>query len=295
MHIGIDTSCYTTSVAAVCKGKILFDKKIMLSVKEGKRGLRQSDAVFLHTRNLSEIMGGCNTGSGVSVSVAARPRNVSGSYMPVFLAGICAAKTLQSALGCKYNEFSHQQGHIMAGLYSAGALHWVGSPFLAFHISGGTTEMLLVKGENLVDIEIVGKTLDISAGQLIDRVGVNLGLAFPCGKELELLAENATEEISLPVSVSGMDINFSGAEFKAMRLSARQADVADAVLQCVARSVKTVIENAKETYNLNRVIMVGGVAANKQLRRYIGDEAVFASPKLSCDNAVGIALLGEMN
>lgn len=180
----------------------------------------------------------------------------------------------------------------MAGLYGAQALDWAGSPFLALHISGGTTELLLVEGKGLDNIKIVGKTLDISAGQLIDRVGVMLGLDFPCGKELEALAQNKTDDITLPVSVNGTDINFSGAETKAMRLSGKPENIAAAVLECVAKSVKTVVENAKNAFNIDRVLIVGGVASNRQVREHIGDGAVFAAPRLCSDNAVGIALLG---
>ncbi|NLB81725.1 MAG: hypothetical protein GX800_09000, partial [Clostridiaceae bacterium] len=203
MYIGIDTSCYTTSVATVDDSGIVLDERIMLYVEKGGKGLRQSDAVFLHVRNLPIIMDKCKLSGAKGISVAAYPRNVEHSYMPVFLPGVCAAKTLQSVLQCKYSEFSHQQGHIMAGLYSADVMHWIGKPFLALHISGGTTEMLLVKGDKLEDITIVGKTLDISAGQLIDRVGVKLGLRFPCGKELEQLAQNKEKAITLPISVKG--------------------------------------------------------------------------------------------
>jgi N6-L-threonylcarbamoyladenine synthase len=295
MHIGIDTSCYTTSVSVVDKNDILLDKRIMLKVEKGKRGLRQSDAVFLHARNLSDILSGIDLSEGTSVSVAARPRNIECSYMPVFLSGVCVAKALRSALNCRYNEFSHQQGHIMAGLYSAQALNWEGLPFLALHISGGTTEMLLVSGKGLDNIKIVGKTLDISAGQLIDRVGVMLGLDFPCGKGLEALAQNKTDTITLPVSVNGTDINFSGAETKAMRLCTKSENIAAAVLECVAKSIKAVIENAKNTFNIDRVLVVGGVASNKQVREYIGEDAIFASPRLCSDNAVGIALLGGIS
>jgi N6-L-threonylcarbamoyladenine synthase len=292
MQIGFDTSCYTTSIAAVSEQGIILDKRIMLDVEEGKRGLRQSEAVFLHMRNLSEMLGEIDLSKGTSVSVSARPRNVRGSYMPVFTAGVCAAKAVSSALGCRLNEFSHQQGHIMAGLLSANLIEWRHEPFLAFHISGGTTEMLLVEGKNFENIKIIGKTLDIPAGQLIDRVGVKLGLKFPCGKELEKLAENKTDIITLPVSVNGTEINFSGAETQAMRLDATAENIAAAVLDCVARTVLKVIENAQNMYNIQRVLVVGGVAANKQIREHVKNAAIFASPGLSGDNAVGIACLG---
>ncbi len=288
MHIGIDTSCYTTSVAAVSGSKIVFDKRIMLDVPDGARGLRQSDAVFLHTRNLAEIFSQIDVSQCTAVGVSSKPRDVEGSYMPVFLPGVAAARAVSSARGCPLYEFSHQQGHIMAGLYSANVPHWRDVPFLSLHISGGTTELLYT---DCGQTRIVGKTLDIAAGQLIDRVGVALGLGFPCGKALEALADGKTEDIRLPVSVKGCDVNFSGAETKAQSQSTSPENLAAAVLGCVAESLYRMIGNAVNRFGTDRVLIVGGVAANKQIRQRIGGMAVFASPELSTDNAVGTALL----
>ncbi|OQB15955.1 MAG: tRNA N6-adenosine threonylcarbamoyltransferase [Firmicutes bacterium ADurb.Bin193] len=289
MYLGIDTSCYTTSVALAEHGKILYDGRIMLEVPKGRRGLRQSDAVFLHNRNLSMLLEGLNLSRVKCVSVASRPRDVEGSYMPVFLAGVCAAKAVRAALGCEYHEFSHQRGHIKAGIFGTEAESWDKAPFIAVHISGGTTEILCINGD---DIKIIGRTLDISAGQLIDRVGVFLGLEFPCGKSLEELALKKTKDIDLPVTVNGANINFSGAETKALRISEKPENIAAAVLECIAKSVKKAVESAKSSCSTERVVMVGGVASNRQIRDYMGNTAVFGNPRLCSDNAVGIALLG---
>lgn len=293
MHIGIDTSCYTTSVAAVLDNEVVFDERIMLEVPKGRKGLRQSEAVFLHTRNLAGLFDKAILENVQSVSVSSRPRNVEGSYMPVFMSGLSAGKVAAAVLRCKYNEFSHQQGHIMSGLYSADALKWRRKPFLVMHISGGTTELLLVDDEK---IDIVGKTLDISAGQLIDRVGVHLGMDFPCGIHMQDIAQNRTKEISLPVSVKGLDINFSGAETHAIKMKESYANIAGAVLDCIGKSLLQVIQNAQEKFDIQKVLMVGGVAANLQIRELITKEVMgvkFASPELSSDNSVGIALLGS--
>lgn len=293
MHIGIDTSCYTTSVAAVSDGKIVFDERVMLKVPKGSRGLRQSDAVFMHTRNLADIFEKVSLENVKSVSVSSKPRNVEGSYMPVFMSGVSAGKVAAAALGCKYSEFSHQQGHIMAGLYSADCLNWRRKPYLAMHISGGTTELLLVYGDK---IDIVGKTLDISAGQLIDRVGVHLGMEFPCGMYMQEAAKKRTKDISLPVSVKGLDINFSGAETQAMKMSESLENIASALLGCIGESLAKVLQNAQRKFDVENVLMVGGVAANLQIRKLLSKKVKgisFASEKLSSDNAVGIALLGS--
>jgi N6-L-threonylcarbamoyladenine synthase len=269
---------------------VVFDKRILLDVPRGARGLRQSDAVFQHTRNLASLFDEADLANAVCVSVSSKPRDAAASYMPVFTAGVGAAKAVRAAAGCRYYEFSHQQGHIAAGLYGADKQVWQNAPFLVLHLSGGTTELLRTDGNGTA---VVGKTLDIPAGQLIDRTGVMLGLEFPCGKRLEELAARKTEDLRFPVSVNGTEVNFSGAEAKAAQSRETPENIAAAVLRCVAETVKKMIDNARNAYDLENVLIVGGVAANRQLRAYIGGAAVFAPPRLAADNAVGTALLGQ--
>ena len=190
MILGIDTSNYTTS-AAVLDGEALTQQKQLLEVRPGERGLRQSDALFQHTRNLPLLFDKLPPMDEVTaVGVSTRPRNVEGSYMPCFLAGISAATAAAKAAGCPLYTTSHQVGHILAALYGAGALEMIRAPFVAFHVSGGTTEALLVEPhkEELISARCVAASSDLKAGQLIDRTGVRLGLQFPCGPALEQLA-----------------------------------------------------------------------------------------------------------
>ena len=112
IYFGIDTSNYTTSAAAVTVAGEVFCAKRLLSVPEGARGMRQSDALFCHTRDLSEIIEevlsplrakyGSFTLLGVAASDAPRP--VEGSYMPCFLAGVSAAKAAANATSIKKSE-----------------------------------------------------------------------------------------------------------------------------------------------------------------------------------------------
>ena len=194
--MGVDTSNYTTSVALMYSdGELIANIKEPLPVKLGECGLRQSDAVFSHIKNLPKAMERATqalAGERVcAIGVSERPRNVSGSYMPCFLAGLSAATSAAASSAVPLYKFSHQCGHIMAAVYSSKAYRVLESPFLAFHLSGGTTELVrAMKSEEGFSCEIVGGTLDINAGQLIDRVGVAMGLSFPCGKELEAIAGN---------------------------------------------------------------------------------------------------------
>ncbi len=297
--LGIDTSNYTTSISVTddC-GNVLSDIRRLLEVKEGARGLRQSDALFLHTKNLPELFCKCEVDlkqiSAVGVSYA--PRNVEGSYMPVFLGGMSAGKIIAKTLGVPYYEFSHQEGHTAAGAFSSGLKD---GRFYAVHMSGGTTEILDVKKDGArFSAEIVGKTLDISAGQLIDRVGVKLGFNFPCGKALDEICKKSTELKKAPVCVKGSEINFSGTEthfFKMIENGIDASDAAFLVFSAIADALLKAIYHIFQKYGKNKILFVGGVASNSYIRqtleKALGKDAYFCSPSYSTDNAVGISLM----
>ena len=200
LFLGIDTSNYTTS-AAICdgEGRIVANLKRLLPVAEGERGLRQSDALFAHSKNLPIIMNELNSFLDesypereiVTVGYSATPRDVEGSYMPCFLAGVASAASVRAVTGSISYAFSHQAGHIAAAVCTAGREELLNERFLAFHVSGGTTDLLLCDKLNITQI---GGTLDLNAGQAIDRCGVALGLSFPCGAEMDTLSKNSVGE-----------------------------------------------------------------------------------------------------
>ena len=307
--VGFDTSNYTTSVA-VCdaSGEVLANLKAPLPVSKGERGLRQSDAVFAHIKNLPELsdkLRGALDGYRVSgVGVSSRPRSVDGSYMPCFLSGISAARAFAAATDTDVLEFSHQDGHVMAALYSSGAItELVGKEFLAFHVSGGTTEMLLCKPheENLFTLRLVGQTADINAGQLIDRVGVMMGIDFPCGRELERLASDFSGKVQksrVVVRENGemIECNLSGVENIAKNMyekdGSREA-VAAYVFACVRDTLSAMARAALQKYGEMPIVFAGGVMSNKLMRGALSERfaAYFAEPEFSADNAAGIALL----
>lgn len=306
LFIGIDTSCYTTSVAVICDGGAVQFKK-MLSVKEGGCGLRQSDALFQHVQNMPELFDELKKQfpfknySKVFVTVSTRPRSVEGSYMPVFTAGKAFARTVADVLGAEYREVSHQDGHIMAAVYSSKRYSILEKPFLAYHLSGGTCELLLVKrcGAGF-ECEIVGGTLDLPAGQFIDRIGVEIGMSFPCGKYMDYSAmEYDGEKPKVKSCVNGAYINFSGEETRYRRLLAEGENpdrVAYCVMKCISDSVKKSVLSAKEEHGVENVLMVGGVSASSFLREAFSDipNVYFAEAALSTDNAVGVCELGRL-
>ena len=288
--------------------EIIANLKAPLDVKSGERGLRQSDALFAHVKNLPEISERVreyyNYESLAAVGVSAYPRDAEGSYMPCFLAGRAAAHTLASG-GAPIFEFSHQAGHVAAALWHSGRRELMSREFIALHVSGGTTELLYVKPSgNSFDISLIGGTLDINAGQLIDRVGVMMGLKFPCGPALEVLASEFVKSgskctLTQRVSVTGDGVNLSGAENKAraaLDSAHSHGEVAQFVLEFVAKSLDALTRIAKEKHGDMPVLYAGGVMSNAYIKDYLArrHDAAFAPPEYSSDNAAGIAVLAGL-
>ncbi|OEF98443.1 hypothetical protein [Desulfuribacillus alkaliarsenatis] len=309
--VGIDTSAYTTSICAIdtADNKILFENRKILDVPLGEKGLRQNMAVFQHMKNLpcfiEELFSKVQSQRIACLAVSDKPRSLTGSYMPVFFAGHTYARVLASSLNVPLYTFSHQEGHIAAGLTTLDT-SLTAKQFIAIQISGGTSEVCIVEQlENGFNIELIGGTRDLHAGQFIDRVGVKMGLAFPAGKHLEKVALEAREKLVIPSSVKGYDFSFSGPATKAERLLEQgiaETDVARAVEHCIGKTLEKIIRKAKESYNVNDVLVVGGVASNEYIRNYLktkcGHPVVrvninFAKIEYSSDNAYGVAVLGN--
>ena len=300
--MGIDTSNYTTSVALVtADGELLANIKYPLPVKSGECGLRQSDAVFAHVKNMPLAMREAKkiiNGEIVAVGVSERPRNISGSYMPCFLSGVSVAEGISAATGAKLYKFSHQCGHIMAALYSSGREDLLEERFCAFHVSGGTTEMLNVTAAGSgFAAELIGGTADLNAGQVIDRIGVHMGLDFPAGKEMEKLAKAFVgKPLRKKPSVSGLNINLSGLENMAVDLYKKTEDksaVAAFVFDYISRALETLIINYEKDNGKTAFVFAGGVMSNSIIKENLKKvcDASFAEPEFSADNAVGIAVL----
>ncbi len=297
--IGIDTSNYTTSIAFfdVTGGE---NSSRLLPVKQGELGLRQSDAVFAHTKSLLELSGRLfshmEQKNITAVGVSTRPRAVEGSYMPCFMVGYSHAKLLADALGVPLVEVSHQQGHVAASLWSAGRMELMDQPHLAWHLSGGTTELLLVEPEGKnVKCTRIGGTTDISAGQLIDRTGQLLGLPFPSGKHLDALSAEAVGKESFKVKCSGGEFSLSGVQNKVQQFHAAHGEPSETAayaLRCVANAVCMATTQALQAYPGLSVVFSGGVASNSMLRKVTAPlNPVFSQPQFSTDNAMGVAVL----
>ncbi len=301
--LGIDTSNYTSSAAVydAADGRVIQSKQL-LPVKEGEKGVRQSDAVFHHTVLLPQMLDALSDKlTGVTaVGVSDRPSCRKDSYMPCFLVGLGTAKAIAAARGVRYHTTTHQTGHILAALYSADSLDLVKQKreFIAFHVSGGTTDMLLCRydEDKLLDIARIGGSSDLKAGQAIDRCGVMLGLRFPCGAELERLAAEAYDSVKAKPAVKGFDCSLSGIENKCRKLydeGAESSYIAAYCLKSVGTAIETLTDAALKEYGSGLpVLYAGGVMSDRLIADQLGrrDNVMFAAPEYSCDNAAGTAL-----
>ncbi|MEE1230777.1 MAG: O-sialoglycoprotein endopeptidase [Phascolarctobacterium sp.] len=366
VYLGIDTSCYTTSVAIIDEaGALLGEARQILSVRPGRCGLQQSEMVFQHTRNLPRLMEeavgqviGCvKTGAGsaangvtvaeeastagpsglaglvavgyelAAIGVSGYPRPLEGSYMPAFLAGLSVARSVAAVTGAQLEVISHQENHLEAGLWSAGGPDV--DRFLLLHASGGTTDVLLAERQQNGRYRIteVGGSMDLHAGQFVDRIGVALGLQFPTGPALEALAEKAlarTAEVSasvseqsvasvseagagaapmveLPVSVRKLQVSLSGpctAALRKLEAGAEPAALALGVEHALAETFARVLRNGAQEYRVRDVLLVGGVGSNNYIRQHVERKlAKLRYPvrlwvpegRFSCDNATGCA------
>ena len=308
LYLGVDTSAYTTSLAAVNEtGELAWEARTVLAVPDGETGLAQSTAFFQHVQNLPGLIARVPDqvwNNLKAVGVSTKPRPQAGSYMPVFTAGYAVASAIAAARRVKLWETTHQEGHIAAG--AASAFNLSAARFLAIHISGGTTEILAINhtGGGRVELDLLGGTTDLHAGQFIDRVGVLLGLPFPAGQALEQLALGAGPRAAslLPSAVQGLKVSFSGVETAARRLLAQgiaPADLARAVEGCIARTVSKLAQAAIAATGLDRVLIVGGVASNRFIREEMARrlakvaQLFWAESNWSRDNAIGVALLAR--
>ena len=302
--IGLDTSCYTTSCAAVtAEGEVVASCRRLLPVELGQRGLRQSEAVFSHVRQLPGLMeelGKHIAGAQIAAVCASRtPRDDPDSYMPVFQVGDAQARALAAMLGVPCFASTHQRGHIAAAKVDSG----IGpGDLIAVHLSGGTTEVLALRGDEL---SLLGGTLDLHAGQVVDRIGVALGLPFPAGPELEKLARRGKSRAELPVSMDGMRCHLSGAESQLQRwIAAGQRppeDIARETYDVISRTVARMVCSAAEATGIRQALIAGGVASSALMREMITSRVskrdrelrvCYGKPEYSGDNAVGAALIG---
>lgn len=301
--LGLDTSNYTTSVA-IYNGFDIKQEKKLLNVKKGTLGLRQSEAVFQHINQIPNLISNVmkNEVSSIkAIGVSKAPRDENGSYMPCFTVGLSIARVISETLKVPMYTFSHQGGHIVAALYSAKKLDLLEKNFLAFHISGGTTEAVIVEPDdkNVIKCERVFKTLDLNAGQAIDRIGVMLGLDFPAGAELEKIALKYNENIKTKPCIKGTDCCISGLENICLNMKKQNegdSKIARYCIEYIADTLDSICERLIGKYGDLPIVFSGGVMSNSIINNRLSKKygAFFATPEFSSDNAAGLAILSSI-
>ena len=301
LTLGIDTSNYATSLAVfdTNAGEVVCDCKKFLPVKPGQMGLRQSDALFHHTCALPPML--AELGNRVdltrveAVGVSAKPRPVEGSYMPCFLAGVNAASAFALARNLPLLQTTHQQGHIAAALFATGEISLFTQEVLVFHVSGGTTDLLLCQGADA--IVPLGTSSDLYAGQAVDRLGVKLGFPFPAGTYVSEQAAQCPDKIRPKVSVRGMECSLSGLENQCARLlqeGKAAAYVCKYCLLCIGETLVRMADAALREHPGLPVVFAGGVMSSELIKTYVMHlvpGAHFVPGKFASDNAIGISVL----
>lgn len=305
LFLGIDTSNYTTSTALYDdENRRILEERQLLRVKEGEKGLRQSDAVYQHVKNLPVLIGRLLKEEHPPISavgVSAKPREMAESYMPCFEAGISVAHSIAAALRIPYKDFSHQAGHIASALFSINRLELLEEPFIAFHVSGGTTEAVLCTPDGVCPkTEVIARSLDLKAGQAVDRVGLMLSLSFPAGPALEKLAFRSERTFDPEPCMKGGDCCLSGVENLCARMlesGSEPAEVARFCLDYIKASLDGMTQAVRERYPGLPLLYAGGVMSNSIIKEYFVRKygALFARRGFSSDNACGTAVLAGLS
>lgn len=307
MILAFDTSCYTSSVALMsAEGILLSDQRRVLDVPAKQRGLLQSEALFQHIHNvpvfLENLAKEYDFSKIKAVGCSVKPRPADDSYMPVFLGGEKIGRSVAAALGVPFIEGSHQEGHMMAGWHSLGMMENIPDQFLLCHFSGGTSDILLAEKRDVGYYDLTLKAFgnDLHAGQFVDRIGVLMGLQFPCGTELEKLAKGHKGDIpNVKIWVKDGEFSFSGQETAIRRMcesGVPHKTVARTVEHTIARTMRKVFEQLFETTGVRTVLLAGGVMCNQYIKEYLkkhlkNGDLYFADPRYASDNAVGVAAL----
>ena len=303
-YYGFDTSNYTTSCAVCFDDGSYRHERQLLPLASGEKGIRQSNAVFYHTRALPGLFHALTEkldGKPAAVGCSVSPRDSAESYMPCFLVGETAASVAADVAGVPLYRFSHQAGHVAAAALTCSEPEILNHPFLSFHVSGGTTDLIHAEpdDETVIRIQPVVSSLDLKAGQAVDRVGLSLGLDFPAGPALERLAAQSVRSFRPAVFLRDGCASFSGLENqcgKMLQDGESACDIAKFCLSYIAKALLLMTDYALSIYPGLPVLFAGGVMSDLLIRAALAgiDRAKFAKPELSSDNAVGAAYLAML-
>ena len=266
--LGVESTAHTFSCAILEKkgkqGKILADIRKIYRPPEGE-GIHPREASRHHIENSSIVLSECLNEAGITikdldiVSYAAGP-----GLGPCLRVGAVVARSLASFYKIPIYPVNHAIGHIELGKLLTGAKN----P-LVLLVSGGHTMLLAFLNKQW---RVFGETLDITLGQLLDQFGRSIGFASPCGKNIEELASTTKNYITLPYSVKGNDVSFSGLLSATKSISSKsKSDACFSLQETAFAMICETVERALSFTRKKELMIVGGVAANKRLSQMLQD------------------------
>ena len=304
--LGIESSCDETSVAVVKNGREVLSNVIntQISIHELYGGVVPEIASRNHVENISPVMKEALKQANVTLDDI---DGIACTYGPglvgALLVGVAYAKALSYASGKPLIATNHIEGHIAANYITYKELK---PPFLTLLISGGNTQIVLVK--DYTRFEILGKTRDDAVGEAFDKVARVIGLGYPGGPKMDKLAKEGTPNIELPkVHVDGLDFSFSGLKTAVINLHHKMPDInkADLAASFEKNVAEILIENTKKAIKetgITKIALAGGVSANSYIREEFSKlqdekdiEVYYPELKLCTDNAAMIASAGYYN
>lgn len=304
--LGIESSCDETSAAVVKNGREVLSNVIntQISIHELYGGVVPEIASRNHVENISPVMKEALKQANVTLDDI---DGIACTYGPglvgALLVGVAYAKALSYASGKPLIATNHIEGHIAANYITYKELK---PPFLTLLISGGNTQLVLVK--DYTEFEILGKTRDDAVGEAFDKVARVIGLGYPGGPKMDKLAKEGTPNIELPkVHVDGLDFSFSGLKTAVINLHHKMPDInkADLAASFEKNVAEILIENTKKAIKetgITKIALAGGVSANSYIREEFSKlqdekdiEVYYPELKLCTDNAAMIASAGYYN
>lgn len=304
--LGIESSCDETSVAIVKNGREVLSNVIntQISIHELYGGVVPEIASRNHVENISPVMKEALKEANVKIDDV---DGIACTYGPglvgALLVGVSYAKALSYAANKPLIGVNHIQGHIAANYITYKDLE---PPFLTLLISGGNTQLVLVK--DYTKFEILGKTRDDAVGEAFDKIARVIGLGYPGGPKMDKLAQEGTPNIVLPkVHIDGLDFSFSGLKTAIINLHHKIPDInkADLAASFEKDVAEILLENTKKAVketNINKIALAGGVSANSYIRKAFKEleekediKVYYPELKLCTDNAAMIASAGYYN
>jgi len=304
--LGIESSCDETSVAVVKNGREVLSNVIntQISIHELYGGVVPEIASRNHVENISPVMKEALKEANIKIDDV---DGIACTYGPglvgALLVGVSYAKALSYAANKPLIGVNHIQGHIAANYITYKDLE---PPFLTLLISGGNTQLVLVK--DYTKFEILGKTRDDAVGEAFDKIARVIGLGYPGGPKMDKLAQEGTPNIVLPkVHIDGLDFSFSGLKTAIINLHHKTPDInkADLAASFEKDVAEILLENTKKAVketNINKIALAGGVSANSYIRKAFKEleekediKVYYPELKLCTDNAAMIASAGYYN